>query len=480
MWKVLSVLAVLGMAVTANADSYITFEEGQGHDREPINTQYRGITFVGATTGEPWLYTDVTTGMYNASSWPPGSGWNTGEYWINDLVAAWTTETGGSGKVAFNNQDATYVGVNYSSFGTFCLDAYDANDNLINSASGPANLRYLHGNSSGPGTLRVEGSNIAYVMLHDTGNYWVVDNFRTDASSVRPRQPRLHTLSVGVRDSASNHGGDINAQRVANAFAELPNAQTPHMLSLSSADTGNTGLIGAEVGLIGTQVKPGDTFVFYINSHGVFDSDGDEVAVDAQDDTTDPSHRVSTTGDERFYLSRSDSSDRVSDDGFSALFTGNEWLGVNKLFVIDTCYAGGLWGTTANGDSGDLSVLDNAALIGASREGDFSYASRDANTGLNVGNLGSAVVTAVTALSGQQNISFQQLFDEIALAGSVFEGTNGFIQSPEDNWSREVQASFNLASLSSEDFDWNYDVLPEPATLLFLVLGGLAVIRRRK
>lgn len=187
------VLASVAVSVGLGAGSahaiLITFEEGLGKDSTAINNQYTGITFVGALTGQSWLYTDATTGKYNASSWPSGTIWGTGNYWINDLVAAWTSDTGGSGKIAFTSQNATYVDVNYSAAGAFYLDAYNASNEKIASDSGPANLRYANGNASGPGTLHVEaptGQLIAYVIVHDTGNYWIVDNVSTDATDIRP------------------------------------------------------------------------------------------------------------------------------------------------------------------------------------------------------------------------------------------------------------------------------------------------------
>jgi len=167
----------------------ITFEEGVGLDMTEINTQYEGITFQSATAGIPWYYSDVTTDTYNASSWPSGTSWGSGEYWINDLACAWTTASGDDGKIAFDNQDATYVQVNYSVIDTFYIEAYDANDNLIDSDSGPANLRYIDSNPNGPGTVRVDaGPNqtIAYVLAHDTGNYWIMDNVDTDATGIIP------------------------------------------------------------------------------------------------------------------------------------------------------------------------------------------------------------------------------------------------------------------------------------------------------
>jgi len=107
-------------------------------------------------------------------------------------VAAWTDDTGGNGKVTFDNQDATFFQINYCSAGMLYLEAYDADDNLLDTDSQPANRRYLEGNASGPGTLRVDapvGEQIAYVIIHDTGNYWVVDNIETDATGIEGPDP---------------------------------------------------------------------------------------------------------------------------------------------------------------------------------------------------------------------------------------------------------------------------------------------------
>ncbi len=67
------------------------------------------------------------------------------------------------------------------------MEAYNSSNQLIGSASGPGNLRDFNGNENGPGTVRVDapvGQTIAYVLLHDTGNGWCVDNLVTDAGGV--------------------------------------------------------------------------------------------------------------------------------------------------------------------------------------------------------------------------------------------------------------------------------------------------------
>ena len=186
-----SVLAVLATAA-AGAPILIDFEEGVGHDKEEINAFYEGMTFQSVTSGNPGSYLDATSNTWHATSWPSGQSWHGGYFWINDLAAAFTTlidtKEREDGKIAFDNADATFVQVNYCAFSEFHLEAYDAVGGLLDSDSGPANLRYLNSNETGPGTLRVEapaGEQIAYVLVHDSGNQWVIDNVLTDATGIR-------------------------------------------------------------------------------------------------------------------------------------------------------------------------------------------------------------------------------------------------------------------------------------------------------
>jgi len=178
---------LLGGTTAQAVITNITFEEGLGLNGTAINTQYTGVTFQGASSGIPWVYGDATTGGYNVSSWPSGQQWGGAWYWINDQVFAWTTSQGNDGKIAFDSADASFVQLNYCSAYPFYLEAYDSSNNLIDSDSGPANRRFLEGNELGPGTLRVDapvGDSIAYVMVHDQGNFWCIDNVSTDASDI--------------------------------------------------------------------------------------------------------------------------------------------------------------------------------------------------------------------------------------------------------------------------------------------------------
>ena len=190
----MAILLLVGVSA-ASADTLMTFEEFLGHDATPISTFYSGVTFQSGHGGSDWVARDAATGNYNVSSWPSGTVLGGGgQYWNCGFVAATTAldYTGNDGVVGFNNGDATYVELGYSSGNTLYLEAYDTSNALLDSASGPANLRYLNGNENGPGTLRVDapaGQYISYVYLHDTGNFWCADNIRTDASGIVINNP---------------------------------------------------------------------------------------------------------------------------------------------------------------------------------------------------------------------------------------------------------------------------------------------------
>ena len=168
----------------------MTFEEFLGSDVAPIATFYDGITFESGGSGSDWVARDGSTGNYNISSWPSGDVLGSdGNFWIFDLVAATTAldATGNDGAIRFDNADATFVEVGYCSANDFFLEAYAADDNLLDVDSGPPNLRIGNGNENGPGILRVDWdgeTHIAYVIVHDEGNFWILDNITTDATGI--------------------------------------------------------------------------------------------------------------------------------------------------------------------------------------------------------------------------------------------------------------------------------------------------------
>jgi hypothetical protein len=185
----------------ASADITIDFEYFVGKDGVLINNYYTGVSFTGSSTGQSWRAADGSTGFYPFSSAPSGDILSTfsGDVWIDGLVAAWTGDNsnptvsnGDNGRIDFVNADATFVKIDYCSANEFFLEAYDAGGNFLTFASGQPNLRFgdlVTGyqyplNSDGPGTLQVDATGIAYVIVHDHGDYWMVDNITTDATGI--------------------------------------------------------------------------------------------------------------------------------------------------------------------------------------------------------------------------------------------------------------------------------------------------------
>lgn len=183
---VLAVFLAAGAWSSANAWT-LNFENGVGHNYEAVASGIPGVTFTTADGLHDWIYADASAGGWNFRN-QLGDTWNTPEYWMYDKVAVLTgTDPGATGgKVAFTNQDASFFSTGYTSQHNFYLEAYDKDGNLIDSDSGPQNTYYGGGNVVGMGSLSVSSAsnNIAYVIMHDTGNFWIADNMSGDASGV--------------------------------------------------------------------------------------------------------------------------------------------------------------------------------------------------------------------------------------------------------------------------------------------------------
>ncbi len=184
------VLAVLtlGLSVAAQA-FYMDFEEGLGNDGGLI-AGVPGVTFT-ASSGTDWAYLDHSTGSYNTNSIDLVTG--SGAYQMYGNVAAWLGVSQDWGRIDFDDQTGTWFQVGVTSTSAFYVEAYDINDNLIDVATLASSNIY----GSDMAFLRVDApanNTIAWVKMHDSGNYWLADNMSGDARGGFEAVPEPSTL----------------------------------------------------------------------------------------------------------------------------------------------------------------------------------------------------------------------------------------------------------------------------------------------
>jgi len=150
-------------------DGFMNFELGV--EEAEIESTIPSLEFT-TTYGLNWRYADIRTGKYNVPT-----------YATNGNFIAWLGVTGDSGRITFTGGTATYLSVLVSTYSGVTLDAYDADGNFL-ATSGWATSNINTGTLT---RLTVEADGIAYVEVHDTGNYWLIDDLCTDATP--PCQP---------------------------------------------------------------------------------------------------------------------------------------------------------------------------------------------------------------------------------------------------------------------------------------------------
>jgi len=156
----------------SSTDFFLNFESGI--DGIQIESTIPSMEFT--TTGTlNWIYGDIRTGYYNVN--------HSGElgYVTNGNFFAWLGTLGDQGRIDFLGGGASYCSVLVSTASGLTLDAYDSSDTLIATSGWSGNNTF-----SGEFTrLTVDapaGQTIAYVMIHDTGNFWLMDDLCTDAN----------------------------------------------------------------------------------------------------------------------------------------------------------------------------------------------------------------------------------------------------------------------------------------------------------
>ncbi len=149
----------------------IDFEDGT--DGAVILSTIPGLQFT-TTMGHHWIYGDKRVGYYNV--YPYGER----AYVCNGDFFAWLGVYGDQGRIDFTQGTASYFSVLTSTYSGIAIDAYDSEDNLI-ATSGWATDNLWTGTFT---RLTVKAPNMAYVIIHDTGNWWLIDDIVTDAPSI--------------------------------------------------------------------------------------------------------------------------------------------------------------------------------------------------------------------------------------------------------------------------------------------------------
>jgi hypothetical protein len=159
---------------TCAQSGFITFEnmaDGTNLSANAIN----GVHFT-TTNGYTWLVGDFATGNYNGK-YPNGGYTSEGTHW------AWLGPNQGAGRIDFVNGPASYFSLLTSDNNTPVeVDAYKADGTLL-AIAGPAALNYNTGHMSELKITR-DTADINYVIVHDTGNFFLVDSICTNASGV--------------------------------------------------------------------------------------------------------------------------------------------------------------------------------------------------------------------------------------------------------------------------------------------------------
>lgn len=162
-------------AYVCDQSSFLDFEQF------PDATNLRERTFPGVhfttTGGTDWVVGDFATGAYNGK-YPAGAYTSRGTHW------AWLGTSQGRGRIDLA-RDTKVFGLLVSAGSSVYLEAYNKHGELLATA-GPSALNTSTGAMA---ELRVtrKAAEIAYLEVHDSGNFFLVDGICTDAVGAQPR-----------------------------------------------------------------------------------------------------------------------------------------------------------------------------------------------------------------------------------------------------------------------------------------------------
>ena len=149
---------------------YVDFEDFPDQTNLSSGT-IAGMQFT-TTNGYSWLVGDFDSGSYNGK-YPYGSYMSQGTHW------AWLGVIQGAGRIDFPKGPASYFSLLVSNTSGVYVDAYDANgQRLVTAGPSPYNTETGHMTEL---KITRATADMAYVMVHDQGNYFEIDSVCTNA-----------------------------------------------------------------------------------------------------------------------------------------------------------------------------------------------------------------------------------------------------------------------------------------------------------
>ena len=334
---------------------------------------------------------------------------------------------------------------------------------------------FLYGTDSVPNSrlLRINPANASSTVVgtmpnwyanypNGDGGYGV--NFPIASLAYVP-QAKTYGIFIGSNDYKADGtikvNGQTDAEKVYAKFNQLVTFSDVKLLNYSVADTSSTpiGAIKAALDAYTNVLQPGDSLIFFYSGHG-------------GGSTTNPAVN------ESLYVTKTAISGEFVDDDLTAWFLDgsrkDKWAGVNKMFILDSCFSGGFW----NGENQDLNSLPKVALLAATGELQYAQADQDHNGEgffsmaledglLKVGNWAKADVNKNGLTAEELRLWLENYVLPVNAVGYV-----------KQDWPDDlVPVEWQVVGAMSGDFEM---VVPEPATLSLLAAGGLLALRRRR